>query len=139
MAFWERAGEALVGEELFTATDIDFTVVITVVVPCEPEDYRCVVVNSQGTRRSGITICNEGECVPIASRGSYRILPLGGGEFFGIVNITCVKQRLCKSRPCGGVWVHASPPENLCCPEIESGGFWQLADYPCSKLQHFNT
>ena len=47
----------------------------------------------------------------------------------------CVEQKLCKSRPSRGVWGHA-PQKTFekiaACPEIESGGFWQLhvADYP---------
>ena len=44
--------------------------------------------------------------------------------FLGIVNV-CVKHKLCKLCPSRGVWGHA--PQNSC-PEIESGGFWQLAD-----------
>ena len=37
---------------------------------------------------------------------------------------------MCKACSSRGVWGHASPPGNFGCPEIESGGFWQLADYP---------
>ena len=61
---WELSSEdgvVLGDEELFTVTDIDFTVMITVMVPCVPESYRCVVGNSQGTSCTGITICVEGK------------------------------------------------------------------------------
>ena len=36
-------------------------------------------------------------------------------------------------RPFRGVWGYA-PPESVCCPDIEFGGFWQLADYPTLTL-----
>ena len=47
--------------------------------------------------------------------------------------------KLCKSRPSSGVWGHT--PRNILkkknsCPEIDSGGFWQLADYPMLCVQN---
>ena len=58
-------------------------------------------------------------------QGFIQDFTLEGGYFFGIVNMY-VKQTLCKSCPSRG---HAPPPEKNSCPETESGGFWQLADY----------
>ena len=65
------------------------------------------------------------ECVGYARvhTGYYA----GGEHFLGI----CVQNRTCANHtlPARGVWGHA-PPEKFSCPEIASGGFWQLADYP---------
>ena len=57
---------------------------------------------------------------------------LGGGTLFG--DRKCVRnRRWCKSHPSGGLGACPPPQENFeknSCPEIKSGGFWQLADYP---------
>ena len=62
MAFWGRTsdGVRVMAEEMFTATDIDFTVTMTVIVPCEPESYRCMVANEQGTQHRDVPVCTEG-------------------------------------------------------------------------------
>ena len=69
-------------------------------------------------------------------QGFIQDFTLEGGHFFGIVNVCMQNNRHCANH---AVWGHA-PPEKNSCPETESGGFWQLADYPTLvlKLQRFN-
>ena len=54
----------------------------------------------------------------------------GGGRLFSDSKQTC-EQTVYKTRPSRGVWGYAPHHQNsYSCPEIESGGLWQLADYP---------
>ena len=61
----------------------------------------------------------------IIYRVSYRILRLRGDMFLGIVNV-CMRNRHCANHALlgrSGFFLDS-------CPETESGGFWQLVDYP---------
>ena len=64
---------ALLGKEIFTTTDVDFTVTITVTVPCVHEGYHCVVGNAQGLKRTENTVCVEGKHVPSARLSPCKI------------------------------------------------------------------
>ena len=49
--------------EIFTVTDIDFTVTTTTDVDlsvCEPDGYRCVAHNRRGMIRQSVTLCSGG-------------------------------------------------------------------------------
>ena len=65
-------------------------------------------------------------------------------NFLGIVNI-CVRNRHCANHALLGESGGMLPPppeifEKNSCPETESGGFWQLSDYPTLvfKITAFN-
>ena len=62
---WERVSDGIPLDttQIFTETDIDFTVTITAdvdVSTCEPEGYRCVVNNTRGTTKRSVTLCSGG-------------------------------------------------------------------------------
>ena len=86
----------------------------------------------------------------IDRQGFIQDFTLGGRHFIGIVNI-CMRKRRCTNNALlwggGGGGLGACPPpppppprmfETHSCPEIEPGGFRQLANYP-TLVFHFNT
>ena len=72
--------------------------------------------------------------VQVGIQGVIQDFMLGGEHFLGIENV-CETDVGANHTLQGGLGAcPPSPPESFeeknSCPEIESGGFWQLADYP---------
>ena len=86
---WERSSDdmPLIGVEEFTTTDFDFTVVITVTVPCVSGGYFCVVGNDRGIKRTGIT-CGEGKHVP-STHLDHEMLQIGKVSLIRIIYCRC--------------------------------------------------